>query len=136
MLIVLGISVIAGFSFLQGMFYANKKATITMANDRCFYSVWALQAMKDPKKRHIAVLFDGDMDTAALKLAEICLKYPRQIQRLHYNILVQVRDYRKQYGREPRRISDVDYHEVDKKVADAIAYTESIHDMKDWETYK
>ena len=123
-------------AFFQGMFYANRKATITIANDGCFYAVTALRAIKDPEQRRTAVLFDRGMDSSALKLAEMCLKYPREIKRIHYNVLVRVRDYRKQYGRDPQLASNTDYPRVDKKVDEAIAYLESIHDMKDWTTYK
>ena len=135
-LVILGLSLVVGFAFMQGMFYANRKATITMANDACFYTVQALRALKDPEQRGVAVLFDLDMDSAALKLAEMCLRHPRDIKRMHYNILVRVRDYRKQYGRDPKRTADMDVREVDKKVAEAIAYLESIHDMKEWTPYK
>jgi hypothetical protein len=123
-------------AFFEGMFYANRKAIIRMANDECFYTVEALRAMKDPKRARIAVLFDADMDSGALKLSEMCLRYPRDIRRTHYNILVRVRDYRKQYGRDPERAGDTNYPGVDKKVDEAIAYLESIHDMKDWVPFK
>ncbi len=137
-LIVLAVSIVAGFAFFQGMFYANRKATIRMANDECFYTVHALRALKDPEQRRVAVLFDAGMDSAALKLAEMSLRYPRDIQRTHYNVLVRVRDYRKQYGREPERsAADIGTgREVDRKIAEAIAYLESVHDMKEWTPYK
>ncbi len=76
------------------------------------------------------------MDSAALKLAEMCLQYPRGIKRTHYNVLVRVRDYRAQYGRETERVDGIDGREVDEKVAEAISYLESIHDMKEWTPYK
>ena len=128
--------VVATLAFFQGMFYANRKATIRMANDECFYTVHALRALKDPKQARVAVLFDAGMDSAALKLAEMSLRYPRDIQRMHYNVLVRVRDYRKQYGRDPERAGDTRYPGVDKKVDEAIAYLESIHDMKEWVPFK
>jgi len=128
--------VVAVVAFFQGMFYANKKATIRMANDECFYTVQALRALKDPKQARVAVLFDLGMDSAAQKLAEMCLEYPRDIKRTHYNVLVRVRDYRKQYGRDPQRAGDTNYPGVDKKVDEAIAYLESIHDMKEWVPFK
>jgi len=135
-LVALGISLVAGFAFFQGMFYANRTASIRIANDECFYTVQTMRALKDPEQRRISVLFDAGMDSAALKLAEMCLQYPRDIKRIHYNVLVRVRDYRKQYGRDPQRTADMDFREVDKKVAEAIAYLESIHDIKDWTSYK
>ena len=128
--------VVAVVAFFQGMFYANRKATIRMANDECFYTVHALRALKDPKQARVAVLFDTGMDSAAQKLAEMCLRCPRDIQRTHYNVLVRVRDYRQQYGRDPQRAGDTNYPGVDKKVDEAIAYLESIHDMKEWVPYK
>ena len=135
-MVVLGILLVAGFAFFQGMFYANRKATIRMANDECFYTVHALRALKDPEQRRVPVLFDAGMDSAALKLAEMCLQYPRGIKRTHYNVLVRVRDYRAQYGRETERVDGIDGREVDEKVAEAISYLESIHDMKEWTPYK
>ena len=130
------LSLVGTVAFIQGKFYANRKATIRMANDECFYTVHALRALKDPEQRRVAVLFDAGMDSAAVKLAEMCMRYPRDIQRTHYNILVRVRDYRKQYGRDPQRAGDTNYPGVDKKVDEAIAYLESIHDMKDWVPFK
>ena len=76
-LIVLGVALVAGIAFLQGMFYANKKATLQMANDGCFYSVYALRGMKNPGDTNMVLLFDMDMDSSALKLAEMSLRYPR-----------------------------------------------------------
>ena len=107
-----------------------------MANDGCFYAVQALGAMKDPKQAGSALLFDLEMDSSASKLAEMCLKYPKEIQRKHYNLLVRVREYRKRYGRDPQRTGDPSCAETDKKIAQAIAYLESIHDMKEWVPYK
>ena len=127
---------VAMLAFFQGVFYANRKATITMANDDCFYALQALGAMKDPKQADRALLFDVVMDSSASKLAEMCLKYPGRIERKHYNILVRARDYRKQYGRDPQRGVHPSYAETDKKIAEAIVYLESIHDMKDWVPYK
>ena len=128
--------VVAVLAFFQGMFYANRKATIRMANNECFYAVYALRALKDPEQARVAVLFDAGMDSAAYKLSEMSLCYPKEIDRTHYNILIRVRDYRKQYGRIPGRLGDTNYPGVDKKVEEAIAYLESIHDMKDWVPYK
>ena len=127
---------VAVVAFFQGILYANRKATIRMANDECFYTVQALRALKDPEHARVALLFDRGMDSAAQKLAEMCLEYPRDIQRTHYNALIRVRDYRKQYGRDSRRAGDTNFPGVDKKVDEAIAYLESIHDMKEWAPFK
>src|SRR4030095_15991382 len=84
---------VAVVAFFQGMFYANRKATIRMAGDECVYAVHALRALKkDPKQARVAVAFDRGMDSAAQKLAEMCLEYPRDIKRTDYNALVRVRD--------------------------------------------
>ena len=42
--VAIGVSlcVLATAAFFQGMFYANRKATLRMANDECFYTVHAL----------------------------------------------------------------------------------------------
>src|SRR6184192_1961739 len=126
----------AMLAFFQGVFYANRKATITMANDGCFYAIQALAAMKDPKQAGSALLFDIEMDSCASKLAEMCLKYSGQIERKHYNILVRVRNYRERYGRDAQRGVHPSYAETDRKIAEAIAHLESIHNMKDWVPYK
>ncbi|HEY5232976.1 MAG TPA: hypothetical protein VIK35_05535 [Verrucomicrobiae bacterium] len=139
-LILIGITLIAGFSFLQGMSYANKKVTFQMANDGCVESVWALKIVKDPKYSRLTVLFDRKMDISALKLAELSLKYPKEIKRTEYNALVGVRDFRKQYGRDSERMryidSDINYGEVDRQVTKAITYLESIHNTNDWTPFK
>lgn len=137
-LIVLGVALIAGFAFLQGILYANKNATIQMANDGCAYSVWALRAMKGPAMRRMTLLFDSTMDSSALMLADMCLRYPGKIKRTEYNVLVAVRNYRKQFGRDPQRTAaDIaDGREVDKKVTEAITFMESIHDTNEWAPYK
>ena len=49
----------------------HRKTTRRMANDKCFYPVCALRALKDPERRRVAVLFDAGMDSAALKSAEM-----------------------------------------------------------------
>jgi hypothetical protein len=136
LLSLLGIAAIAAYAFMQGMFYANKKATIELANDTCFYAVHALRAVKDPGQQRVMQLFDRSLDSSALKLAEMCLKDPRYIQRSHYNLLVRVRDYRKQYGRDNQLNRNTDSVEVDKKIDEAIACLETIHKTNDWGSFK
>lgn len=133
-LIVLGVSLIAGYAFLLGMAHANRKAAIQMANDECIHSVWALSALKDPEQRRLSTLLDEGMDSGALKLSDLCLRYPHDIKRMHYNALVRVQAYRKKYGRAPERSAAdmAEGREADAKVAQAIAYLESIHDTNRW----
>jgi len=132
-LVVISAILILGYTFLQGMFYANKKATIKMANSGSFYSVQALKMIKDKEYQDkIKILFDLDMDTSSQKLAEMALEYPDQIDRGHYNLLVLVRDYRKQHGRMERFNDLIDTDLVDSKVNEAIAYLESTHELDNW----
>ena len=72
-LILLGVVVIAGLAFVQGVFYANRKVTVRMANDLCFYSLAGLKAVNDPANRKMAILLDHEMDSAGVKLAEVSL---------------------------------------------------------------
>lgn len=80
-LILLGVALIAAFGFLQGMLYANRNATVRMANNSCFYSWSALTALKDPAKARLATLLDWEMDASGAKLAEMSLRYPSLIER-------------------------------------------------------
>ena len=118
------------------MFFIAPRKTDAQLGDVASGVFNALRALKDPEQARVAVLFDAGMDSAAYKLSEMSLRYPKEIDRTHYNILIRVRDYRKQYGRIPGRLGDTNYLGVDKKVEEAIAYLESIHDMKDWVPYK
>lgn len=135
-LILLGAAIIAGVAFLEGMLYANRKVTVRMANDLCFYSWAGLKAVNDPANRKMTILLDHQMDSAAAKLAEISLSDPRLIERGQYNLLLRVREYRKEYGRSPEANWDLNPSEVDDKIARAIAYLESVHDTNDWFPFK
>ena len=77
-------------------------------------------------------MLDLEMDYSASMLAGMSLQHPELVQRRHYNILIRVRDYRKKYGHDTERSSDHDPAEVDRKVAEAIAYLESIHNTNQW----
>ncbi|NOY74508.1 MAG: hypothetical protein GXP32_01790 [Kiritimatiellaeota bacterium] len=117
-LIVIAITLILGFTFSQGMFYANKKATVRIANDNCFFTIYALEVFDEPAKaKKYRSLFKNELNASSIKLAEMCLKYPNYISRGNYNLLIHVKKYKKN---------------VDPKVDKAITYMESIHDMKTW----
>jgi hypothetical protein len=132
-LIVLAVSLIAGFAFIEGQLYANRRLTVRLANDLCYFSWTGLRALKDPVKNPRALgFFDSEMDSSAQKLAEMSLRYPALIKPSHYYLLLKVRDYRKQYGRETERPPNLVPAEVDRKVAQAISYLESIHDTNEW----
>ena len=106
------------FTFLQGMFYANKKATVRIANDNCFSALNALKGFDKPSYgKFFRPLFERELEISSKKLADMCLKYPNYIQRNQYDLLISIKEYQKN---------------VDPKVDKAIKYTESIHDMKTW----
>jgi hypothetical protein len=136
LLIVLGVAIIAGFGFLQGMFYANRRATVQLANNGCFDAWSGLMALNDPVNRRLATLLDREMDSCGAKLAEMSLRYPSLIERRHYNVLIRVRDYRKKFGRGSEPTPPLNAGEVDTQIAKAIAYLESIHDTNEWRPFK
>lgn len=72
------------------------------------------------------------MDFSAAKLAEMSGKYPSLIDRSHYNLLVRVRDYRKEYGRGTGGSADLRETELDRKIVDAIAHLETTHNTNEW----
>ena len=135
-LILLGVTLIAGIGFFEGMFYANRRATIRIANDGCFYSLNALTILKEPEKSRLAVILDWEMDYSGAKLAEMSLRYPSLIERGQYNLLVQVRDYRKKYGRNPETNPNRGSAEADSKIAEAITYLQSVHNTNEWKAFK
>jgi hypothetical protein len=118
------------------MFYANRKATVRMANDGCFLAWSGLTALNDATNRRLATLLDWEMDSSGSKLAEMSLRFPSLIERGNYNLLIRVRNYRKRYGRGAETNSNLDPAEVDAKIAKAIAYLESIHNTNQWLPYK
>ncbi len=124
--------VIAWFSFRQGERHVAGPLAVLMANDRCF-DCWAeLTAIKNTNEAKMAILLDREMDYSAAMLAGMSLQHSDLIQRRHYNLLLRVRDYRKKYGRDADRGPDSDPADVDRKVAEAITYLESIHDTNQW----
>jgi len=134
-ILLLAAATVAGIAFVEGMFYANRRATIRMANYDCF-DCWAgLSALTDTNSAKLAQLLNREMDLSALRLANMSLKYPRLIQRIDFNILVRVRDYRKKYGR-PLEQLDYDPGEVDLKIAEAIAYMQTQHNTNEWLPFK
>ena len=132
MLVLLALMVTGGFGFLEGMLYANRKLTVLLANDVCFSSWSGLTALNDPVNRRFTTLLDRQMDFSAAKLADMARKYPGLIERSHYNLLVRVRDYRKKHGHEAERSSDYDPADMDRRIAEAIAFRESIHNTNQW----
>jgi len=103
-----------------------------MANEGCF-DCWAgLMARKDTNHARLALLLDREMDYTAAMLAGMSLQHPDLVQRTHYNVLLRVRDYRRKYGHDTERSADYDPAEVDRKVVEAIAYLESIHNTNQW----
>jgi hypothetical protein len=134
-LILLGLALVGGFCFVEGLFYANRRATVRMANDGCFLAWSGLTALNDPVNRRLAILLDSEMDSSGSKLAEMSLRFPGLIDRGNYNLLIRVRNYRKTYGRGPERNPNIDPAKVDAEIAQAIAYLESIHDTNQWLAY-
>ena len=70
-LALLAVAATGGFCFVEGMSYANKRATVTIANDGCWYNYTALAAIKEPKKQHRYLsMWDCNMDICGEKLAD------------------------------------------------------------------
>ena len=131
-LLLIAAALIAWFSFRQGERHVAGPLAVRMANDGCF-DCWAgLTALKDTNQARFALLLDREMDYTAAMLAGMSLQHPDLIQRGHYNLLLRVRDYRKKYGHDAEASSDYDAAEVDRKVVEAIAYLESVHDTNHW----
>ena len=121
LLAVFAVVIILGFTFMQGMFYANKKAIVRIANDNCYFCWQALtNAEEEQLKKPAYLQFKRELDVSSLKLAEMCLAYPSYIERKHYNLLVHIKKYK---------------GTVDPKINQAISYLESTHDMKTWGTF-
>jgi hypothetical protein len=131
-LILVVVLLIAGFSFLGGRVYAERRAAITLANDSCFIALSTLRARHDPAQRKLELLAEREVDFSGIRLAELSLRFPKLIERKHYNLLVRVRDYRTKYGRAFEADPDLNPAEVDRKIAEAITYLESIHNTNQW----
>jgi hypothetical protein len=132
LVLLMGAALIAWFSFRQGERHVAGPLAVRMANDNCF-DCWAgLNALKDTNQARLALLLDREMDYSAAMLAGMSLQHPDLVQRTHYNLLRRVRDYRKKYGHDAEGSSDYDPAAVDRKVAEAITYLESIHDTNHW----
>jgi hypothetical protein len=72
------------------------------------------------------------LNPVAAMLAGMSLQHPDLVERSHYNLLLRVRQYRAKYGREVESSPDYDPTDVDRKVAEAITYLESIHNTNQW----
>ena len=135
-LALLTVAATCGFCFVEGMFYANRRATVTIANDGCWYNYTALAAMKEPEKHRYLSMWDYNMDLYGEKLADTTLRYPRLIERYQYGVLKRFRGYRAAYGRESDRNDGMDYQKIDSKVSEAIARLEALHNTNEWGQYK
>jgi hypothetical protein len=131
-LALFAVALTTGIGFLEGMAYANRSATIRAANNGAFNSWCALRLMKDPQQARLAEILDRELDSSGMKLAELTMSYPGLIERPNYDVLIQVRDYRKKYGRRGEKNSALNPAEVDRKIAEALAYLESIHNTNQW----
>jgi len=131
-LALFAVALTTGIGFLEGMAYANRIATIRAANNGAFNSWCALTLLNDPQRTGLPELLDREMDSSGMKLAEMSLSYPGLIERPNYDVLIQVRDYRQKHGRRPGKNSALDPAEVDRKIAEALAYLESIHNTNQW----
>jgi hypothetical protein len=107
-----------GLCYFQGKVTANREATILMANEDCFVTLLALQGADNPElATKFRPLLERTMDHSSVRLADMCLEYPKYAKRTHYNLLVRIKNFR---------------GKVDPKVEKAISCLESIHDMKTW----
>jgi phosphoglycerate-specific signal transduction histidine kinase len=75
---------------------------------------------------------DWEIDASGEKLAEMSRKFPGLIERRHYNLLLNVRAYRKKFGRGQDTNPNLNPVEVDETINQALAYLESIHNMNQW----
>lgn len=133
-IVLVCLALVAVFSFSRGRAYAERKAEIRVANDDAFYSLFALQALKNPDDGKLRTLFQASLDGAAIKLSEMSLTHPELIGRTNYNLLIKVHEHLKQHGRDSDRnpaLRPVD--QVMAKIAEATRHLESIHDRRRWE---
>lgn len=125
------------FAFLQGMFYANKKTTLIMANDGAYMNWIALQTINDSDFKKFESQIDTHLDQYSYKLADYIIKFPSRAERKHYNLLVHVRKYREKNGRHKEnyidRTSTISTKTIDDTINRAIAKLEEIHDINTWE---
>ena len=131
-LLLIAAALLAWFSFRQGERHVAGPLAVRMANDSCFHCWAGLTALKDTNQARLAILLDRGMDYSAGMLAGMSLQHPDLVQRSHYNLLRRVRDYRKKYGHDAESNSDYNPADVDRKVSEAIAYLESIHNTNQW----
>ena len=131
LVLLMAAALIAWFSFRQGERRVAGPLAVRMANDGCFHCWAGLTALKETNSGN-AILLDRGMDYSAAMLAGMSLQHPGLIERRHYNMLRRVRDYRKKYGHDAERGPDYDPADVDRKVAEAITYLESIHNTNQW----
>jgi len=132
LLLLLAAVLIAWVSFRQGERHVAGPLVVRMANNSCFDSWAGLTALKDTNQAKLAVLLDREMDYSATMLAGMSLQHPDLIERSHYNLLLRVRDYRRKYGHGVERSPDYDPAGADRKIAEAIAYLQSIHNTNQW----
>ena len=129
------VSLAAVVGYLHGKARAERLAEVQVANDDAFYSLFALQAMRDPTNQQLRTLFQASLDGAAIKLSEACLRDPELIGATNYNLLVKIQKHLKEHGRDSDRnpaLRPVD--QVMAKIAEATARMESIHpDVRQWE---
>lgn len=125
------------FAFIEGMFYANKKTTLIMANDGAYMNFIALQTINDSNSKKFESQIDTNLDYYSYKLADYILKYPYRAERRHYNLLIHVKKYREKNGRHKEnyidKISTITATTVDDTINRAISKLEAIHDIKTWE---
>jgi len=131
-LVLLALASITGIAFWLGIGYANRRAAVRAASDGCFSALIGLGSLDKPVKWELAPVLDLEMDFCGAALAEMSLNHPGLIEWSHYNLLVKVREYRKRNGRLNPACPERNPEEVDRKIAQAIAYLESIHPTNDW----
>jgi hypothetical protein len=133
-LVILGLTVVAvigipAASFYFGQRYEAKRDTVLIANEGCFDCLMGLNELKSTNRTDAAKDLDSEMDLTAMMLADMTLEHPHLIGALQYGLLCKVRDYRMKYGRGYQYDQSFQPNPavVDRKIADAIAYLESIH---------
>ena len=123
---VIGIAVA---SFDRGRRYEAKRCAVIAANEGCFVSWAGLMALKSTNHVDLARHLDSEMDLDAMVLADMAMRHPSLIGSSQDQLLRNVRDFRKRYGRSYDYMKGYQPNpaEVDAGIDRALTYLDSIH---------
>jgi len=133
-LVLVGVAVVAVIgiavaSFDGGRRYEARRCAVIAANEGCFVSWAGLMALRSTNHVDMARHLDSEMDLDAMILADMALRHPSLIGASQYQLLRNVRDFRKRYGRSYDYMKGYQPNpaDVDARIDRALAYLESIH---------